>query len=134
MQLERQVAQMYAHFCVKPVWDMKVAADQEIVVLRKNISDMATTLDEKSQQAAQCPDLEARIKNFEKQLGNLESTESANKQLTKANETLRKSLHEELDALAAQYEKGVNVLKRVHQSELQQVIDHWPGDEKPEPV
>ena len=134
MQLERQAAQMLAHFCTKPVWEMKIAADLQISEMRRRIIQLEEEVGKLTPRANKCNDLEERIKEQNTQLRELAKTKSDNKMLTEDNEALRKSLDEVLDALSAQYTRNVKVLNHVHQSELQQVLDNWPGDEKPEPV
>lgn len=44
---------------------------------------------------------------------------------------LEKAFHAEMAALQASFERKVETLKRVHESEMKQLIDNWPGDEKP---
>ena len=57
--------------------------------------------------------------------------QSRNETLENTNKSLTEAFQHEMAALTASFERKAETLKRVHESEVQQLIDNWPGDEKP---
>lgn len=100
----------------------RAAFDAEINQVRADASTERETLAKK---------LSDQEKSYSTLSTEKNALQSRNETLENTNKSLTEAFQHEMAALTASFERKAETLKRVHESEVQQLIDNWPGDEKP---
>ena len=127
---EKKIRGLITHFPVSKISKELEEAKQQAV------RDRDTEINKvRADASTERETLAKKLSDQEKSYSTLSTEKSAlqsrNETLENTNKSLTEAFQHEMGALTASFERKAETLKRVHESEVQQLIDNWPGDEKP---